>query len=729
MIRRYIRLTYMVILLLFLFGCTTVRIKQPEIQSRQPENSVSVPYAVADTLSKQEMKKAEYLPEFYLDDSNSEATTVLLLERARQHYIAALDFQGNNDTVQSQNEFEYAIALLNELAFVPGVDSNQEFTDLSKSVIEDYEKYISRIDILSPQSSIFALQEKLNQLANQNESPEEDIQTGVVPSTTIPLVINGHVEQYIDFFKNKARKYYETWLWRSGKYFPMMRRIFKEEGVPEELVFLSMVESGLNPTARSWAKAVGIWQFVKGTGKLYGLTGNSWYDERRDFEKATYAAAKHFKDLYNDFQDWYLVLAAYNSGAGRVSRAIKKSHSEDFWKMRPFLPSETRNYVPQYIAATIIALNPKYYGFDITTADSLSYDVVKINGCIDIKALAQCAQADETEIRELNPELLKWCTPPGLDEYSLRIPYGKSEEFSKNYASIPEDEKRSWQSYKVRKGDTFARIGKKFGVTGGMIAEANRIPIKKRLSVGQEIVIPVPPRKSGVFASKSNDESLTSKSKTKKLTVNANMQGKSKILYRIRKGDTLGHIAQLFDVRASDLRVWNDLSYGSKLFTNETLYVWVPDGKLEQYAAIDGSSEEAHKSIVTVKNKNSSGKETGKDWITYEVQAGDNLGTLAQRYGVSVKDIQRWNGLRSKKIIVGDKLEIFTPENETTSIAKNSVESKTLAKQQSKTYIVRKGDTLNSIAALFGVSVKDILAWNNLKDNNIYIGQELIINT
>ena len=270
----------------------------------------------------------------------------------------------------------------------------------------------------------------------------------------IPMILNDSVENHLEYFKTRGREVFQRWLDRSVQYIPVMKDIFKEKNLPEDLVYVAMIESGFNPYAVSWAKAVGPWQFMPATGKRYGLKIDWWLDERKDPIKSTHAAAEHLKDLHNLFGSWPLALASYNAGAGKVQRAVLRTRSEDFWDLKAsrYIRKETKNYIPKYMAATIIAKNPEAYGFSVTNTDTFAYDEVLIGECTDLRLIARCAGTTYEAIKELNPELRRWVTPPDVKNYTIRLPKGTKETFTANYAAIPPDQRIRWERHEVRKG-------------------------------------------------------------------------------------------------------------------------------------------------------------------------------------------------------------------------------------------------------------------------------------
>lgn len=334
--------------------------------------------------------------------------------------------------------------------------------------------------------------EDLSMTETDPEAPDDGL-------PEVPVVVNRSVQSYIKYFETRGRKHFERWLGRSQDYMSMLRGILREEGLPEDLSYIAFIESGLNPKARSNAKAVGMWQFIKGTAKIYGLRVDWWIDERMDPEKATYAAAKYFKNLYGEFGSWYLAAAGYNAGEGRVRRVVRKHKSEDFWVLasrKKSFARETKDYVPKYLAAMLIAKDPTSYGFDEQeTGDGtgISYDKIKVSQATDLKVIAEAAETSVDVIKDLNPELLRWFTPPNYPDYEIKIPAGKAGVFAENMNNIPPAKRIAFLSHKVKRGDTISTIARRYGTSVNPILYINNMSgaDKRRLKPGTYIMIPV----------------------------------------------------------------------------------------------------------------------------------------------------------------------------------------------------------------------------------------------
>jgi membrane-bound lytic murein transglycosylase D len=301
------------------------------------------------------------------------------------------------------------------------------------------------------------------------------------------------VERSIGLFSTRIKEKFSLWLSRSGQYLDMMKEILRRKDVPEDIVFLSLIESGFNPNAYSVARAVGPWQFIASTARRYGLEITWWKDERRDPVKSTAAAADYLKDLYDMFGSWNLAMAAYNAGEGKILKAIRRSKADNYWDLADtrHIKRETKEYVPKFIAAGLIATNPKDFGFeDIEYHEPLSYDEVELDSPVDLSVAADCAGTDLEVIKKLNPELRRWCTPPDVPNYILRIPQGAKGMFLARLSAVPEGERFTIEHYTVKKGDTFKKISKRTGVPAEVILSLNSMEKIIPLKSGSKIYLP-----------------------------------------------------------------------------------------------------------------------------------------------------------------------------------------------------------------------------------------------
>ncbi len=378
--------------------------------------------------------------------------------------------------------------------------------------------------------------EDLEQLDESDEMAEEK-------PYHIPMILNDSVENHLEYFKTRGRGAFQRWLDRSARYISMMKDIFREKNLPEDLVYVSMIESGFNPYAVSWAKAVGAWQFMPATGKLYGLKIDWWIDERKDPVKSTQAAAEHLKDLHNLFGSWPLALASYNAGAGKVQRAVLRTRSEDFWDLKAsrYIRPETKNYVPKYMAATIIAKNPEAYGFTVKDQDPIKFDEILLEESTDLRLIARCAECTYEEIKELNPELRRWATPPNFASYTLRLPQGRKETFLVNFAAVPPEQKIKWERHEVKRGETLSSLANRYGTTPEAIREVNGLK-KSRIAPGKHLLIPL---------------DVNGKAQDAGYPAIAPGGKQQEILYRVRRGETLVKIAKMHNVSVADIHDWN----------------------------------------------------------------------------------------------------------------------------------------------------------------------------
>ncbi|TWJ13389.1 lytic transglycosylase domain-containing protein [Geobacter argillaceus] len=437
-------------------------------------------------------------------------------------------------------------------------------------------------------SETFAAEENPAHLVDEIELSFPQIE---LPESDIPLTLNGKVEYFVNYFRTRGRSFFARWLSRSERYIPLMKEVLRKEKLPEDLVYLAMIESGFTPHAVSVASAVGPWQFMSGTGKRYSLRIDPWIDERRDPLKSSIAAALYLKELYALFNNnWYLAAAGYNAGENKILRAIDKYNSRDFWELTKgsYLKRETKDYVPKLLAAAIIAKEPARYGFaDVAYLPPLELDTVTIPSRTDLELVARITDVPYPVLKELNPELRRWCTPPDYANYQLRLPKGKKGLFEAEYAKIPENKRYSerivYTRYRPKKRETLAAVARRFNTSVESLAEANHLKSTARLR-GKTILVPVTVEKS---PDKPAEQAPLLAAAAVNTVAKADPQ-ETKRFYTVKKGDTLASLARRFNVSARILAAWNNIRERVALRPGKRLIV----AKYVDKDALPGSSEE-----------------------------------------------------------------------------------------------------------------------------------------
>lgn len=675
---------------------------------------------------------------FELDDANcidiDEEAINREIRTIKDYYSKALKNVSLKDTINARLYFDAAIQILNRLASAPQINKYKEFFYLAKSIRHDFGHFVQNAEDLDIDSPQLLILDRINQNFENSQNPKQTtIQTIEVAKESkqtvdsaslkktkqsssffpknidIPLADNEYVNKNISFLTSeRGIKIFKRWMERTPRWFPMIKRIAEEEGVPQEIVYLAMIESGLNPTIVSSAQAVGLWQFIRSTGEMYGLNANSspWIDERRDPEKSTSAAMRHLRDLYYMFGDWYVAFAAYNCGIGCVQRAIKRTKIEkpSFWDLHKNLPKETRQYVPLYIATAKIASSPATYGIKLSELEfqkEFKYDSFTLKEPVSVQALANSAGITVQEFQQLNTELLKMTTPPDLPEYTVRIPQGKLNEFAANFSKLSDEEKKPWVTHVVQKNESLKSIANKYSITSIELATANSISANtNRIKVGTKLQIPID--KQSASESSAN---LAAKSSVSEST----QQYKA---HTVQKGESLSLIAKNYGLSIDELKVLNDIAPETEHIV-EGINLKVPDNKGKSTTKSTGSQ-------IAIKKISSS------KTISHKVKSGETLAKIANNYGVSINDIKKLNKLKNNSIRKGQSLKIQV------NVSEYSSES-AVASKNSKPVVhkVKKGENLSVIAAKYKVSEEQLKSWNpkNIQGSTVYAGTSLKIYT
>jgi membrane-bound lytic murein transglycosylase D len=543
-----------------------------------------------------------------------------LIAKVEKEYQSGLDQYNTGDKDAAKAHFDHAFNLLLESSADVRTDPRfqPEFDKVLNNVNDLELATVQQSDTEPQQQAEPAPIDEANEVTNYPVDPNlkakatEEIK---VTHSDLPLMMTDQVAGYINYFSTRGRPTLEHGLTLSGRYRDLIENVLKEEGVPQDLIYLAQAESGFHPYAVSRVGARGIWQFMGSRAKGYGLHRDLWVDDRQDPEKSTRAAAHHLRDLYNQFGDWYLAMAAYNSGPGTVQSAVKRTGYADFWELyrRNVLPKETRNYVPIIVAVAIMTKNPSQYGLQNIIPDPpMKYDTVKINYPVDLRLVAECIDVTPSELQELNPALLRMTTPKGA--FDLHLPVGTADKYQSAMAGIPADMRLWWRYHTVEHGETLMSLSRTYHTPMKTIATANQLDPSDTVEAGAKLVIPIAPGRHNSGDSQTYARRLT--------------------IYRVRKNDTLESVSNNLGIAPTTIRRWNRMK-GDSLAGRRVLYVHLPVSPTVAAAEHQTKSKSHHTSELA-QNKPGSP-------VHHTVKRGETLYSIANNYKTSVKAIKQTN--------------------------------------------------------------------------------------
>jgi len=553
----------------------------------------------------------------------------ILVSAVQASYDAGVQQENAGNNEQAQTDFDHAVNLIVKSGFQADADPRLSnlFDELGEEVSPD-------------EINVAVANQQTETQAPVPPAPIDELDDLTLPAADprlamkaeselisvrhdLPLTVNDSVLRYLSFFTTpRGRAIVERGLERGGRYSPMIRNVLKQEGLPQDLIYLAQAESAFQPDAVSRAGARGIWQFMPFRGEEYDLERSYWVDERSDPVKATRAAAEHLRDLYGMFGDWYLVMAAYNGGPLTVARAIERTGYADFWQLQKMhaLPVETQNYVPIIIALALVSKDPGLYGVQVDPEKPLLTDKVTLDHQISLRLAADAAGVDPDELHALNPELLRGLTP-NEPNFVLNIPVGTTQTFEQNIKQVPVDKWTSWRLYAAGDGETLPEIAHRYRVSLSALESANHLDSDAAVPAGLMLDVPAAPPVARL------------------------------IRYRVQRGDTLDRIAEKFDVSVSELKRWNHI-YGNHVRRGERLRIYAGEMAVEDSHWTEREEKPAERTVAEHVPTRSSR-------VAHRVRPGETLYSIARQYQITVSDLRQWNPfLHDRGLEAGDILSI-----------------------------------------------------------------------